>query len=47
MKKIVMLTMLLVSASTFMMAQTPIEQAREKAKALIKGRCNRHQQDSP
>ena len=37
MKKIVMLTMLLVSASTFMMAQTPIEQAREKAKALIKG----------
>ncbi len=29
--------MLLVSASTFMMAQTPIEQAREKAKALIKG----------
>ena len=37
MKKIVMLTMLLVSASTFMMAQTPIEQAREKAKTLIKG----------
>lgn len=37
MKKIVILTMLLVSASTFMMAQTPIEQAREKAKALIKG----------
>lgn len=29
--------MLLVSTSTFMMAQTPIEQAREKAKALIKG----------
>lgn len=37
MKKIVLLTMLLVSTSTFMMAQTPIEQAREKAKALIKG----------
>lgn len=37
MKKIVLLSMLLVSASTFMMAQTPIEQAREKAKALIKG----------
>lgn len=37
MKKIVLLTMLLVSASTFMMAQTPAEQAREKAKALIKG----------
>lgn len=37
MKKNVLLTMLLVSTSTFMMAQTPIEQAREKAKALIKG----------
>ena len=36
MKKIVLLTMLLVSASTFMMAQNPVEQAREKAKALIK-----------
>lgn len=30
MKKNVLLTMLLVSTSTFMMAQTPIEQAREK-----------------
>lgn len=36
MKKIVLLTMLLVSASTFTMAQTPAEQAREKVKALIK-----------
>ena len=34
MKKIVMLTMLLVSASTFMMAQTPIEQAREKSQGF-------------
>ena len=37
MKKIILLTTLLVGTSTFAMAQSPVEQARERAKALIKG----------